>query len=79
MIQNRSGQKLKNIQTIRSDNGGEYTSNEFKAYCKQMGIVHEYTNPYTLEQNGVSEQYNRRMLEQCYCMLHSLYLFGLKQ
>ena len=31
VMENRSGQKLRILHTIRSDNGGEYTSNEFKA------------------------------------------------
>ena len=34
-----------------------------------MGIVHEYTNPYTPEQNGVSERYNRTIMEATRTML----------
>ena len=51
------------IQTLRSDNGGEYTSKEFAKFCASKGIVHQFTNPYTPEQNGVSERLNRTLIE----------------
>jgi hypothetical protein len=53
---NQSGLK---IGTVRTDNSGEYTSNEFKAYLSGKGIVHERTAPYTPSHNGVSERKNR--------------------
>lgn len=28
------------IKTLRTDNGGEFTSNEFTAYCREIGINH---------------------------------------
>lgn len=37
----------KKIENLRCDNGGEYTSREFKTYCKQKGINIQYTVPYT--------------------------------
>ena len=36
------------IVCIRTDNGGEYVSNEFKDYCNEHGIRHEYTVPQNL-------------------------------
>ena len=33
------------IMTLRTDNGGEYTSREFEAYLKMKGIRHEVTVP----------------------------------
>ena len=46
LVEKSSGRKLK---TLRSDNGGEYTSNRFGAYLKSEGIRHEYTIPKTPE------------------------------
>jgi transposase InsO family protein len=48
-------QQNSTIKKLRSDNGGEYTSNEFAKYLKDCGISHETTSPYNPEQNGVSE------------------------
>ena len=57
------------VKSARSDNGGEYISNEFLDYCAQKGIHHEFSNPYTPEQNGVSERLNRTLLESARSML----------
>ena len=35
------------IGTLRTDNGGEFTSNEFKMYCMDNGIKRHLTNVYT--------------------------------
>ena len=45
-----------NIGTLRTDNGGEFTSNEFKNYCMDNGIKRHLTNVYTPQQNGVVER-----------------------
>jgi transposase InsO family protein len=42
LVENLSGSKIK---ILRSDNGGEYTSNEFKDFCKEAGIKTELTTP----------------------------------
>ena len=36
----------KKIKILRSYNGGEFTSNEFKDFCKEVGIKRELTTPY---------------------------------
>jgi hypothetical protein len=36
-------QTWKRIKVLRSDNGGEYTSNDFKDFCKEAGIKRELT------------------------------------
>ena len=44
------------MKTLRTDNGGEFTSNSFQAHLKACGIRHELTIPKTPEQNGVAAQ-----------------------
>ena len=56
LIKNHTANKIK---TIRSDNGGEFTSNEFKELSKEAGIKRELSTPYNPQQNGVAEQKNR--------------------
>jgi transposase InsO family protein len=34
------------IKILRLDNGGEYTSNEFGIFCRDVGIKRELTTPY---------------------------------
>ena len=46
------------IKTHRSDNGGEYTSKEFEAFCKDSRIKRELTTPYNPQHNGVAERKN---------------------
>ena len=52
------------MKVLRSDNRGEYTSNEFEGYLKKEEIKHEHTIPNTPEQNGVSERMNRTLVEK---------------
>ena len=40
------------VQSLRVDRGGEYTSNQFKLYCKQTGVKLSVTTPYTLVHNA---------------------------
>ncbi|MCO5547021.1 hypothetical protein L7F22_000462 [Adiantum nelumboides] len=42
----------KKLKVLRTDNGGEYTSSKFKAFCSKRGICREFTTPYTHAQNG---------------------------
>ena len=53
----------KKIKTIRSDNGGEFTSNEFKELWKESGIKRELSTPYNPQQNGIVERKNRTIME----------------
>jgi transposase InsO family protein len=57
------------IGTLRTDNGGEFTSNEFKTYCTNNGIRRHLTNVYTPQQNGVIERMNRTLLGMARSML----------
>ena len=65
-VERMTGHKVK---TLRSDNGGEYTSTYFGSYLINEGIRHELTVPYTPEQNGVAERSNRTLMESVRAML----------
>ena len=60
----------KRIKTLRSDNGGEYTSKEFESFCKEAGIKRELTTPYNPQQNGVVKRKNGTIMEAVKTMIH---------
>ena len=60
----------KKVKTLRSDNGGQYTSIEFQQFCTEHGIKRELTVPMTTEQNGKAERMNRTVIESTRAMLH---------
>ena len=43
---------------LRTDMGGEFTSNKFNQFCKDYGIRRQLTAAYTPQQNGVAERRN---------------------
>jgi transposase InsO family protein len=43
LVENLSEKKIK---VLKSDNGGEFTSDEFKAFCKEVEIKRELSTPY---------------------------------
>ena len=57
LIENHSETRIK---TLRSYNGGEYTSKEFEAFCKEAGMKRELTTPYNPQQNGVAERNKKK-------------------
>ena len=58
------------IQTLISNNDKEYTSKSFNQFCEEADIQHQFTTPYTPQQNGLSERQNIYILEMTRCMLH---------
>ncbi|GAU33426.1 hypothetical protein TSUD_380620 [Trifolium subterraneum] len=62
-------QSYKSIKVLRTDGGGEYTSKEFENYCKDQGIIHEVTTPYTPQHNGLTERRNRSILDMARSMV----------
>ncbi|GJT13546.1 retrotransposon protein, putative, ty1-copia subclass [Tanacetum coccineum] len=66
-VENQLG---KTIKAIRSDQGGEYISQEFKDYLKVNGIVQQLTPPYTPQHNGVSERRNHTLLGMVRSMMN---------
>ncbi|GAU51653.1 hypothetical protein TSUD_414750 [Trifolium subterraneum] len=57
------------IMCLRTDRGGEFTSNAFNEYCSAHGIKRQLTTAYTPQQNGVSERKNRTLLNMVRSML----------
>jgi hypothetical protein len=53
---------------LRSNNGFEYTSRQFKGYLVKEGIKHQLT--YTTYQNGVSERRTKTLMEKARCLLY---------
>ncbi|GKB83567.1 putative RNA-directed DNA polymerase [Tanacetum coccineum] len=58
------------IQCLRTDRGGEFTSNEFTAFCDEHGINRQLTAAYTPQQNGVAERKNRTIMNMVRSMLN---------
>jgi transposase InsO family protein len=56
LVENQTG---KQVNVLRSNNGGEYTSNEFKKFCKEAWIKRELTVSLNPQHNGVAERKNR--------------------
>lgn len=67
----RTGNSKDHIKAIRTDNGGEYISLQFKNYLEEHGIQHQLTVAYTPQQNGVAERMNRTLMDCARSMLHS--------
>ena len=67
-LEKQSGHEIK---ALRSDRGGEFTSNEFKEFCEANGICHPLTIPRSSQQNGVAERKNRSILNMARSMLKS--------
>jgi len=57
------------IKILRSDNGGEYVSNAFKALHDENGTTHQTTVPDTPQQNGVAERLNRVLVQMARTMM----------
>jgi transposase InsO family protein len=59
----------KTIKTLRSDRGGEFWNKEVQSFCASKGIVHQKTNPYSSQENGVAERLNMPLMEKARAML----------
>ncbi|RWR74934.1 Integrase, catalytic core [Cinnamomum micranthum f. kanehirae] len=59
------------IKCLRTDNGGEYMSDQFLNYCKEHGIQHQMTCPETPQQNGVAERKLAHLTSMCLSWLHT--------
>ena len=58
------------MKALRSDNGGEVISSEFKDFYSTEGIRRELIAPHNPQQNGVAERNNRTIVGVARAMLH---------
>ena len=70
LVEKESGKKVK---ALRSDNGGEYISSEFKDFYSTEGIQRELIAPHNPQQNDVAERKNGRswVLHGRCCMIRA--------
>ena len=67
-MEKESGREIK---SMRSDRGGEFTSHEFQEFCEAHGIRQPLTVPRSPQQNCVAERKNRTILDIARSMLKS--------
>ena len=65
-VENQLDRKIK---ALRTDQGREYLSDQFRNLCNEKAIKHQLSIPRTLQQNGVAEQRNRTLLEMVRSMM----------
>jgi transposase InsO family protein len=57
------------IKKIRSNNGTEFKNSQIEGFLEDEVIKHEFSSPYTPQQNGVVERKNRTLLDMARTML----------
>jgi transposase InsO family protein len=57
------------VKKIRSDNGTEFKNLQVEEYLEEEGVKHEFSAPYTPQQNGVVERKNRTLIDMARTML----------
>ena len=58
------------VKRLRSDRGGEFTSNAFNDYLQKQGTERRLTTADTPQHNGIAEALNRRLMERTRAILH---------
>ena len=56
------------VQVLRTDNGGEFSSSEFKHFLWERGLRHATSPPYTPQYQGKVERMNRTVGEKAHSM-----------
>jgi hypothetical protein len=59
------------LKALHTDWGGEFKSNEIKAFCEAHGIQRYLTAPYSPQQNGVVERRNQTVVAMARNMMKS--------
>ena len=67
-------QTSRHLKRVISDNGGEFKNLFFKDFCRKRGISQQFLLAYTPENNGISEQSNRAILDKACCLFAQAYL-----
>ena len=57
------------IKILKSDKGGEFTSNAFKNFFSSNGIIQHLSYPRTPQQNGVAERKHKHLVECAFTLL----------
>jgi transposase InsO family protein len=57
------------VKKIRSDNESEFKNLQVEEYLEEEGIKHEFSAPYTPQQNGVVERKNMTLIDMARTML----------
>ena len=60
----------KKLNSLRSDNRGEFFFSTFKEFCGKKGISRELIESNNPQQNGVDERKNRSIVGETRAMLH---------
>ena len=66
IMENQCGRKLR---VLRSDNGGEFISNEFKNWLELRGTEQQLTPSYSPQSNGIAERGNRTLQDKARTMM----------
>jgi transposase InsO family protein len=56
------------VKKIRSDNESEFKNLLVEEYLEEEGVKHEFSAPYTPQQNGVVERKNRTLIDMARMM-----------
>ncbi|GLJ46681.1 hypothetical protein SUGI_0983980 [Cryptomeria japonica] len=59
----------KKIKCLRTDQGGEFTLEEFTRYCEDNGIKRQLSAPRIPQQNGIAKRNNESIVEAARTML----------
>ena len=66
LVENQLGRSPK---FLRFDSGSEYINDKVRSFCASKGIEIQFTAPYSHEQHGIAERFNRTLIELARSML----------
>jgi transposase InsO family protein len=66
LVENKLGRPPK---YMRFDSGSEYVNHKVRSFCASKGIEVQFTAPYSHEQHGIAERFNRTLIELARSML----------